>query len=162
MIERNYFKLIEEELKEKEITALIGSRQVGKTTIMEYLYQKIKEKSCFLSFDDIETLNMFENNFKLFEEQYVKKYSIIFIDEIQYSKTSGQKLKYCYDKYKIKFFISGSSSPELSINSLQYLVGRVNIINIYSISFEEYINYISKDKIFLFEKLRKQEDQNHH
>ena len=106
MIPRKYFDIIEKELEYEEISVLIGSRQVGKTTIMKYLYDKVKEKSVFLSFDNIEILNLFENNEQLFKEQYVDSYDIIFIDEIQYSKQSGRILKYLYDTTKKKFIIS--------------------------------------------------------
>lgn len=47
MIEREYSKLIENELKFKEISVLIGSRQVGKTTLMRELFDTIKEKSIY-------------------------------------------------------------------------------------------------------------------
>ncbi len=154
MINRDYFKIVEKELQNKQITALIGSRQVGKSTLLEYVYEQVKEKSIFLSFDNVEILNLFENNFKLFIEQYIIPYDIIFIDEIQYSKSGGKNLKFIYDKYKKKIFISGSSSPELSINFLQYLVGRVNIIEIFPIKFNEYVEYVSKEKKILLNKIR--------
>jgi len=155
MINRKYFKLIEKELNFKEITVIIGSRQVGKTTIMQSIYEKVKDNAVFLSFDDVETLNLFENNEKLFKEQYVDSNEIIFIDEIQYSKQSGRILKYLYDSTKKKFFISGSSTPEISINSLSYLVGRIRIIEIYPLLFKEFISYKSKGKEVLFNKKRK-------
>jgi hypothetical protein len=156
MIDRKYFRIIEEELKNKKITALIGSRQVGKTTILKYIYEKVKKESIFLSFDDISILNLFDNDINLFIEQYIKPYKIIFIDEIQYSKKGGKYLKLIFDKYEKKIFISGSSSPEISINLLQYLVGRVNIIEVYPLTFKEYLNFVSKEKIILLDKMRTQ------
>lgn len=155
MINRKYFELIEKELKFDEITAIVGSRRVGKTTIMKYLYEKYKDKSVFLTFDDIDVLKTFELDEKLFKQQYVDNYDIIFIDEIQYSKQSGRILKYLFDTTNKKFFISGSSVPEVSINSLSYLVGRVRIFNVYPLTFKEFINYQSKEKLVLFDKLRK-------
>lgn len=154
MINRKYFNIIEKELDFKEISVILGSRQVGKTTLMEYLYEKVKEKSIFLSFDDIEVLNLFENNEKLFKEQYVDSNEIIFIDEIQYSKQSGRILKYLYDLTKKKFIISGSSTPELSINSLSYLVGRIRILEIYPLNFLEFVSYKDKNKSILFNEKR--------
>jgi len=155
MIKRKYFDLLEKELKNKQITALIGLRQVGKTTCMEYIYEKVKTESIFVRFDNLELLNYFENDIEFFIENFVLPYKYIFIDEIQYSKTSGQKLKYIYDSMKgKKIFISGSSLPELAINSLSYLVGRVNIIQIFPISFKEFIEYKDKIKSKLFDKIR--------
>ena len=55
MIDRKYFKLVENELSKKEITVLLGTRRVGKTTILENLYNSIEDKKkVFLTFDDIE------------------------------------------------------------------------------------------------------------
>lgn len=155
MIPRKYFPIIEEELKTNKITALIGLRQVGKTTILEYAFDKVKKESIFISFDNIEILNYFENDIEFFILNYVENYKYIFIDEIQYSKTSGQKLKYIFDKFKSKkILISGSSLPEIAIHSLSYLVGRVNIIQIFPIDFKEFIEFKDKNKLQILEDLR--------
>jgi predicted AAA+ superfamily ATPase len=155
MIKRKYFKIIEDELNKKQITALIGLRQVGKTTILEHAQELVKESSIFIKFDNVEILNFFENDIEFFIEQYVKPYKYIFIDEIQYSKTSGQKLKYIYDSFKDKkILVSGSSLPEIAIHSLSYLVGRVNIIQVFPIDFEEFLEFKSSEKVNLLEKMR--------
>lgn len=155
MIIRKYFNLIEKELKNKQITALIGLRQVGKTTILEYAYDKVKNDAIFIRFDDIQILKYFEEDIEFFIEQYVKPNKYIFIDEIQYSKTSGQKLKYIYDSFKDKkIFISGSSLPELAIHSLSYLVGRVNIIQIFPVDFREFLAFKDKKLSNILDKNR--------
>lgn len=155
MIKRKYFEIIEKEFKNKQITALVGLRQVGKTTILEYAYEKVKSESIFLRFDNIEILKYFDEDINFFIEQYIKNYKYIFIDEIQYSKTSGQKLKLIYDTFKDKkIFISGSSLPEIAIHSLSYLVGRVNIIQVFPVDFKEFVEYKDKTKLNLLEKQR--------
>jgi predicted AAA+ superfamily ATPase len=156
MIKRNYFDILKKELNSKEILVLVGSRQVGKTTLMKELLKLVEDKAIFLSFDDIEVFEQFETDIKFFEEKYVKAYDYIFIDEIQYSKNSGKFLKYLYDKYEKKFIVSGSSVPELSINSLQYLVGRVKLVTIYPISFEEFLEFKSDLDYKLLSKIRTQ------
>ena len=158
MIKRKYFKELENEFNFEEISVLIGSRRVGKTTIMEYLFEKVRDKAVFLSFDSIDVLNLFENNEKLFKEQYVDSHEIIFIDEIQYAKNSGRILKYLFDSTKKKFVVSGSSTPEISLNSLSYLVGRVRIINIFPLNFIEFVTFKNPEKKILFNKLRKLKD----
>lgn len=157
-IEREIFERLKEELKRKQITAIIGSRQVGKTTLLKELYSSVKKDAIYLSFDDLDYLRQFEEDIKLFSEQYVKPNKYIFIDEFQYAKDGGQKLKFIYDFFegKKKIFISGSSTPALSIESLQFLVGRVNIIEIFPLSFKEFIKYRAKEKLVLFDKIRTQ------
>jgi len=141
MISRKIYSQLEQNLKKKEILALIGSRQVGKTTLMEKLYQTINAKKKFITFEEETVLNLFENNFEDFIEVYVKNYQYLFIDEFQYAKEGGKKLKLIFDKYKTKMIISGSSAPELAIQSLSFLAGRVFIFEIYPLSFEEFLNY---------------------
>ncbi len=155
---REKLKQIEEATKRKEIIALVGARQIGKTTILKYFYEKLKtEKSNFITFDDLDVLNLFEKDVELFIEKYVENNDFLFIDEIQYSKESGRILKLIYDKYKIKIFISGSSKAEIAIRSLKYLVGRVFIFNLYPLDLREFlISYKKND--FLFEKIRKNKD----
>lgn len=153
MIKRNIYEKLKIYIQKKEIIALIGSRQVGKTTLMDMLFEEIKkDKKRFISFDEPLVLNQFENNFEDFIKVYVENYDYLFIDEFQYAKEGGKKLKLLYDKYKIKIVISSSSAPELSIQSLGYLVGRVFIFEIFPLSFEEFLNYKSKDLINVFNK----------
>ncbi len=132
-------------LKTPEIIAIVGPRQAGKTTIINKIFSKL-EKAVFLSFDDKKALNLFENDIDSFREIYAKNSSYLFIDEFQYSKKGGQKLKYVFDKNKeenrkVKIFISGSSAIDLTINAAKYLVGRVFIFNLYPLDFEEYLQY---------------------
>lgn len=109
---------------------------------MKELYENVdRDKKKFILFDEEITLNLFENNLDDFIELYVKNYDYLFIDEFQYANDGGKKLKLIYDKYKIKIIISGFSAPELIIQSLQYLVGRIFIFNINPLSFEEFLIY---------------------
>lgn len=156
-IERRYQEILEKELEFKEISVVVGSRQVGKTTLLNNTHLS-KKKSKYITFDSISILKTFENNIETFKEQYVDPYDILFIDEIQYSKLSGKHLKYLYDTTGKKFIISGSSTPELSIHSLSYLVGRIRIIEIFPITFKEFVNYKDKSLSILLNSKRKIEE----
>jgi uncharacterized protein len=153
MIQRSIENKLLKLFKRKEILALVGSRQVGKTTLMNWLYNTINTNGKkIISFEKYEILSLFENDFNSFIELYIKNNKYLFIDEFQYAKNGGKKLKRIYDEFKIKIIISGSSVPELSIQSLQFLVGRVLILQINQISFEEYINYKNKNLLKLYNK----------
>ena len=130
-----------------EILAVVGARQVGKTTLIENVLENITNKKIKkISFDNINILNEFVYNIDSFIKLYIEPNDILFIDELHYAKDSGRLLKYIYDtKKKKKIIISGSSAVELSIQSLKYLVGRVVSFELYSFSFLEFLSTKQKN-----------------
>ena len=129
---------IDKYLDSKEIIAIFGPRQVGKTTLLKEIYKRVNN-AIFLTFEDIEVKLLFEEDIKSFIALYIEPYDNIFIDEFQYAKTGGQNLKFIYDTADKKIFISGSSAMELSINAIKYLAGRIFVFNLYSFSFGEFL-----------------------
>jgi len=126
----------------KEIVAVIGSRQSGKTTMLNKILGEIEKKGKKIdrvSFDDSRELELFKNEIDSFAELHIKNSDILFIDEVQYAEESGKKLKYLYDKFGKKIVVSGSSATELSVRSIKYLVGRVFIYTLYPFSFAEFL-----------------------
>ncbi|MCK5107924.1 MAG: ATP-binding protein, partial [Nanoarchaeota archaeon] len=150
-IKRELEEIIKKYLKHKEIIAVIGTRQCGKTTLVKHILKDIKKVNQ-ITFEDIKTKNLFETDIDSFIELHIKEYDYLFIDEVQYSKDNGQKLKYIYDTSNIKIIISGSSSPDLSIHSLKYLVGRIFIFELYPFSFKEFLSYKNPELISIFNK----------
>lgn len=135
---------IEKYMDKREIIAVIGPRQSGKTTLLRHFYESCKN-AVFLDFEDRQTLELFSEDIKSFIELYVQKHNYIFIDEFQYAKQGGKNLKCIYDSCKAKIIISGSSASELSIQSIKYLVGRIFVFTLYPFSFGECISYRNKD-----------------
>ena len=143
-------------LERKEILALVGPRQCGKTTTLKKIFKDINdERKNFITFEDQELLNLFEKNIKRFAELYVKPNKYLFIDEFQYAENGGKLLKYLYDLHKTKIIISGSSTTDLTVKAIKFLVGRIFILNMYTFDFYEYL--MVKDKnlagIYLKEKI---------
>jgi predicted AAA+ superfamily ATPase len=81
------------------------------------------------------------DDIKAFAEPHVQGQDFLFIDEFQYAADGGKNLKYIYDHFPVKIFITGSSSTELSLQRIQYLVGRIFVFNLYPFSFKEYLLY---------------------
>ncbi|MFH1072464.1 MAG: ATP-binding protein [Nanoarchaeota archaeon] len=120
------------------ILAVVGPRQAGKTT---FLKAEIKDKSAnYLLFDDPDIRELFNEDIKKFERQYVEGKEIIALDEVQYGSDPGQKLKYLADTGN-KLWITASSEILLSKNVLSYLVGRVSILRLYPFSLREFLDY---------------------
>ncbi len=151
-VQRDLENKINPFLQEKEIIAVIGPRQVGKTTLINNILDKLSNsKINRVSFDNPNILNLFEEDINSFIEKHVTGFDILFIDEVQYSKLSGKHLKFIYDSQDIKIFISGSSASELSIHSLKYLVGRILIFKLFPFSFNEFLKFkdVKLQKIYL-------------
>ena len=148
-------RFLEDEIKryinKREIIAIIGLRQSGKTTLLRHFYESCKN-AVFLDFEDRQTLELFSEDINSFIELYVKKNDYVFIDEFQYAKEGGKNLKYIYDNCKAKIIISGSSASELSIQSIKFLVGRIFVFTLHPFSFEECLNYKNKDLCDIWRK----------
>ncbi len=133
-----------------EIIAVLGPRQVGKTTLLKKIYEESKD-AVFLTFEDIELKLLFEEDIKSFAKLYIEPYKTIFIDEFQYAKEGGKKLKYIYDtSVGKKLLISGSSAMNLSIEAIKYLAGRIFVFYLYSFSFSEFLSAVDKPLYNIF------------
>ncbi|MFT4250629.1 MAG: ATP-binding protein [Candidatus Woesearchaeota archaeon] len=150
-IKRELQEQLQKTLDYKEITAVLGPRQAGKTTIIQELL-KNKEAN-HLTLENPQTLALFENNIQDFIDVQVQPHKYVFIDEIQYSKESGKKLKLIHDTTKTKILISGSSAAEIALQSNKYLVGRVLLYELLPFSFSEYLRANNKT---LYEVHKKQ------
>ncbi len=167
-------KIIDEIIKYlelEEIIVLHGARQVGKTHILYWLQNYLKEKHKDVYYIDLEDsrykrildlgVKEFVNHLK--EEGYFLKENkkvFVFIDEIQYLKNPSEFLKLVVDHYKnIKLIVSGSSSFEIKNKFKDSLVGRSINFEIFNLSFEEFLMfrnfyYNKKQKI----TIKKQEE----
>ncbi|MCK5061669.1 ATP-binding protein [Candidatus Parcubacteria bacterium] len=142
-------------LNRKEIIAIVGPRQCGKTTTLLKIFNSLKqEKKVFLNFEDQEVLSLFENNIKRFAKVYVVENKYVFIDEFQYAKNGGKLLKYLYDLYGTKIIISGSSATDLTIKAIKFLVGRIFVLQMYPFDFSEFLLYKDKNYANIYSQLK--------
>jgi predicted AAA+ superfamily ATPase len=153
-MERKIYKrrIIDEILRylyEKEILILYGARQVGKTFILYWLENYLKEKREQVYYIDLEErkyleiLNQGPENLEnlLIEEGFnLKKRIFVLIDEIQYLENPTNFLKIISDHYQnLKLIVSGSSILEIRKKFERALVGRILIFEIFGLSFEEFL-----------------------
>lgn len=152
-IERKIEHAISRYLEKREILAIVGPRQSGKTTMLRRIQEHLAH-SIFLTFEDREELEFFETDIKGFAKKYAAFHSI-FIDEFQYSKVGGKHLKFLYDTYpEFKIIISGSSAIDLTIHAIRYLVGRVFVFHMYQLDFEEFLAFREPSLIRLYRGMR--------
>jgi uncharacterized protein len=132
---------IEPFLERKEAISIIGPRQAGKTTYIKHLEEKLKAKGKkvkFLTFEKRGDLELFQNSIEDFKS-LANQYDCVIVDEFQYAKDGGQKLKYLCDTTDVKFIVTGSSSLDLTFQTGKYMVGRMFDFEILPFSFREYL-----------------------
>ena len=77
------------------LIAVVGARQAGKTT---FLKEQMKSKhSSYILFDDPDARSLFNEDIKKFDLQYIEGFELSVLDEVQYCKDAGSKLKYLVD-----------------------------------------------------------------
>ena len=148
IIKRYAFKEIADHLLAREITILIGPRQVGKTTIMEALREQVEKMAMpYIWFNlDVESdAGWFASQETLRSKvglEFNKKPGVVFIDEIQRKADAGRFLKGLYDTLPdVKFVVSGSGSLELKEHIVESLAGRKRMFEILPISFYELVDF---------------------
>ena len=144
---RQLYTQLESELNTKEITVITGMRRVGKTTTLHHLYDLVSSNNkTMLDLENPLHRKVFEeenydavwNNLKQFNiTNTVKAY--IFIDEVQNLPDLGRVVKYLYDHWEVKFFLTGSSSYYLRNLFPESLAGRKMIFELFPLNFTEFL-----------------------
>ncbi len=145
MIDReNYKEKIKKGFSVNPIVILLGARQVGKTSLMKIYSREFP--GFWINGENPDTMQLF-SGFSIIEK-YLKvninnKLSgLLFIDEFQYIDNISVMLKLLTDKYPdLKILCSGSSSLDIHQQVKESLAGRVRIIPVYSLSFNEYVKF---------------------
>lgn len=152
-------------LPQKEYTILVGSRQIGKSTVLQQMHaQQLAsgEISFLVTFEDIEILHAVnqhpEKIFNYITKPTEDKRVYLFLDEVQYAANPSNFLKYLYDTYshKLKVIATGSSAFYIDRKFTDSLAGRKRIFNLYTLDFEEFL--IFKQKENLLDELKKMKD----
>ncbi|MDA0773018.1 MAG: ATP-binding protein [Cyanobacteria bacterium] len=133
MLKRNLEKKIKEYLNQFPCVVLIGARQVGKSTLLKKVLPKAK-------FYDLENLSDFD--FINVDPQFFleNQKETIIIDEAQHCPNLFKALRVSIDQDRQKtgrYLLSGSSSPQLLNNISESLAGRVAIVDIPCLAWNE-------------------------
>ena len=154
----------------RDIVVLHGARQVGKTYILLYLQNMLRDagrSTYYMDLEDSRLINIIDSGVDVFirhlKEEGVnpgKKGQKIFvlIDEIQYLANPSPFLKLIADHHpEIKLIVSVSSSFNIKKKFSDSLVGRTVNFEIYPLSFEEFLLFkqyhFPAEKIFTLKKI---------
>ena len=147
MIKRLLLEELKSHLAAKEMSLIVGARQVGKTTLMKELVAFLAakgERSLFLNLDYDSDQPHFASQDALIDKLRLElpEGGYVFIDEIQRKEDAGLFLKGVYDRgLDYKFIVSGSGSLELKEKIHESLAGRKRLFELGPVSFLEFVDY---------------------
>jgi predicted AAA+ superfamily ATPase len=141
MIERILEKQILAKINTNKAIILLGSRQVGKTTLLKSLFENSSE-TIWLNADEPDIQAIFANISSKRFEAIIGNKKMIIIDEAQRIPDIGLKMKLITDQLpSIQLIATGSSAFELSNKLNEPLTGRKWEFKMYPISFQEMVNH---------------------
>jgi predicted AAA+ superfamily ATPase len=178
---RRIFAQLAAMIPTREITVITGMRQVGKTTLCKMLFESIEsDNKVFLDIENPVEQEIFQekdyNNIWANLRHYgitPDREAYIFIDEIQAMPQVVMAIKYLFDHYRVKFFLTGSSGFYLKNLFPESLAGRKVIFELFPLDFEEFLlfkginrpatpEFSARDRnknALAFEKLKKFHDE---
>ena len=147
--ERKIFKILRDHIDTPEIVVVTGMRRVGKTTALQVIYDEIHEANkAFIDIENPIDQQIFEekdfNNIWANLQSYGisnRRRAYLFLDEIQAMPGIVTAVKYLYDHYDVKFFLTGSSSFYLKNLFPESLAGRKRIFELHPLDFEEFLRF---------------------
>jgi len=129
MIRKIYLQKIDVTFSAHPITAILGPRQVGKTTLAKTYFEAKREKTLFFDLENPLDLARLENPMLTLS---ATSHQLIVIDEIQRKPELFPILRVLVDEEekKRKFLILGSASRDLIRQSSETLAGRIGYIEL--------------------------------
>gem|GEM_PF-489474 len=155
IVKRMLFQDLLDALNLHKVIILLGSRQVGKTTLVKEILSQQKD-GIYLSLDDIAFLRRLEENpaslKSILEEEFKMPFqnipagSLIVVDECQKVPQLLDQIKFLYDANPAHFrwMLTGSSALELRSRSAETLAGRSLTYQLSPFSWKEILNYREK------------------
>jgi hypothetical protein len=128
-----------------KVLILIGSRQVGKTTLISEISKDFaQEDVLFVNCDESDVRAVLENSSSTVLKSFIGSKKLFIIDEAQRVKGIGLTLKLIADTLKdVQVIATGSSAFDLRNELEEPLTGRKIVIELFPISTQEMVNHTS-------------------
>ncbi len=136
MIKRTITDTIKDNLKTGKVIIIFGPRQVGKTTLLQSIFNK-KQEYLWLNGDNIDDRMQLEFESSTRFKANLANKKLLIIDEAQRIRNIGLNLKIIHDQLQIPIIATGSSAFELANQINEPLTGRKFEYLLFPLSFEE-------------------------
>ncbi len=152
-IRREIYDALLRDLDSREITVVVGARQVGKTFLIKKIIEDLitargvePGQVFYFNLDAFALVDFVRNDRDFFD--FIRYYgvpnkkSFVILDEAQRVPEIGLLVKQYYDLgLDIKFIVSGSSSLQIKSQVKETLTGRKHLFELYPVSFGEFLRF---------------------
>ena len=148
------------ETENRKPLVIHGARQVGKTYIIKKFGKECYDNLIYVNFetnkeissqisDSIDAKYVINKLELFYGEKIIPGKSLIFFDEIQANERALTSLKYFYEDAPEYHIIAAGSLLGIAINreSYSFPVGKVQMINMYPLSFKEFLIAIGREEL---------------
>lgn len=134
---RQSIQVVQEKLKLAPAVAILGARQVGKTTIALQLANALNKPFLYLDLESSRDLAKLGEDAESFFEIHQDK--LIILDEVQTQPRLFPILRSVIDRKRNKgrFLLLGSATPELIKGASESLAGRISYIDLNPLNLQE-------------------------
>lgn len=150
-LHRKLEKPLKEALKQFPVVLITGSRQAGKSTLLQHTLKGYN----YISFDDVLVRNLAESDPALFLKTYAAP---LIIDEIQYVPSLLPYIKMQVDADRRnygQYVLTGSQIFPLMKGVSESLAGRIAVFQLYPLDWEEILHTDRYDEIKMSEQMLK-------
>lgn len=128
MVEREIEGELFEQLRYQPVVALLGPRQVGKTTLAQAVQERLEKPSTYFDLESSQDYQKFEQDRVSFLERMQDQ--TVILDEIQRLPDLFPDMRGLIDRYRVpgRFILLGSASPDLLKNTFESLAGRISYL----------------------------------
>ncbi len=136
MISRILAKQLVELVEDRPAVALVGPRQVGKTTLVKTLTAQFDRQIVYLDLESLEDLNRLQDPELYLSE---RQDALVVIDEVQRMPQLFPVLRSLIDRHRVasRFILLGSASPQLLQQSSESLAGRIAYLELQPLTWPE-------------------------
>lgn len=144
-------------LSKERIVILLGSRQVGKTTLMRMVQSGLRTKTHFFSLESPQDLELFNEGCRGLLAKGILKQDgdiCLMLDEFHYLNDPNRLFKEIYDTYpNVRILASGSASLEIQQKIKESLAGRKLTLYVYPLDFQEYLQFLRPHEATRYDKI---------